>query len=500
MVQDSMLRLALPVSALADFHAHPLMAHAFPLGPPANENLTYYDTPELTLHERGVIVCACQSEFAPLLRVIATFSQPDGQTRSCWETGFTEQPDFSVIDLPQVRHVLDECASRLIPVFTTELERTSRLLVLRRGVQIRVVSDSGRVRSGEREIACGVVDLILEQGEASGLVDAAISLCQSLPLYPVEQDLVTSGYRLYLREAPKPGKAPKSSLIPEFTPQQAFLALAGQAIAGWKANLHGALTSSDPEYIHQLRVTLRRLRMLLRVFKPLLPEGAAAMWTETLGELAGSTGSARDLDVLREGILQPVLDDKDGKALEKLMQRALAACQQARESALSTLAPGEHGRRMLEFGRVLQNFPPPGKPVTLDSFARARLKKALKRVVRRLEDAWLDDKPENLHRLRISLKDLRYCCEFFAPIFDESAMAGFIRNLAALQDDLGFLNDLEVARHRLGEWAQDDRALLKAGERVSKWHAGRAGRIRSTVLDRTRGLLMARPPWQHDLS
>ncbi|MBK8132754.1 MAG: CHAD domain-containing protein [Gammaproteobacteria bacterium] len=94
----------------------------------------------------------------------------------------------------------------------------------------------------------------------------------------------------------------------------AFRELAESCVRQWQANVWGALCDrasdtnpdTDPEYIHQLRVGLRRLRVLLRLFAPVLPETFAAIWRRRLGDNARTLGAARDLDVLCDAVLAPV--------------------------------------------------------------------------------------------------------------------------------------------------------------------------------------------------
>ena len=69
----------------------------------------------------------------------------------------------------------------------------------------------------------------------------------------------------------------------------------------------GALTSQDQEFVHQFRVSLRRLNSLIKVFKPALPRRYQAQWTKRVKELSRITGDVRDLDVMRSGILVPML-------------------------------------------------------------------------------------------------------------------------------------------------------------------------------------------------
>jgi len=68
---------------------------------------------------------------------------------------------------------------------------------------------------------------------------------------------------------------------------------------------------------------------------------------------------------------------------------------------------------------------------------------------------WRDAKSR--HAVRIAVRRVRYACDFFAPCFDESH--AYLQKLEKLQDLLGDLNDIAVAR-RLGG-ARLEQALAK---------------------------------------
>jgi CHAD domain-containing protein len=60
-----------------------------------------------------------------------------------------------------------------------------------------------------------------------------------------------------------------------------------------------------------------------------------------------------------------------------------------------------------------------------------------------------DVTPAELHSLRIAFKELRYTCEFFAPLFG-GGMKEVIRSLVKFQDCLGRHQDARVAAGILG--------------------------------------------------
>ena len=87
--------------------------------------------------------------------------------------------------------------------------------------------------------------------------------------------------------------------------------------------LHGqVLKDDDVEPLHQFRVSLRRLRTALRQFAPALaPPGSVS--ESRIGRVARRTSLTRDLDVLRERLLQqllPVPPEKEQKAFRPALK------------------------------------------------------------------------------------------------------------------------------------------------------------------------------------
>jgi CHAD domain-containing protein len=75
---------------------------------------------------------------------------------------------------------------------------------------------------------------------------------------------------------------------------------------------------------------------------------------------------------------------------------------------------------------------------------------------------WRDE--SRRHEVRIRVKRLRYTGDFFSGSFPHQAMRPFIERLASLQDTLGELNDVAVARRLLTEIASasETAALLRS--------------------------------------
>lgn len=218
----------------------------------------------------------------------------------------------------------------------------------------------------------------------------------------------------------------------------------------------------------------------------------------SFSQLGNVSGPARDLDVLRESILQPLLCSEAESAIEPLMRRSLQDCAQERRTAHAALSALPHGVLLLTFSKELHRLSDSHAHKPLASFARQRLKRLHARAERRLGAVLQNPTPEMVHRLRIAFKNLRYASEYFTPLFEAAAVNRFVKELSELQDELGFLHDLDVGLQRLDAWAKEDPALHEARQHVENWHAERATKALDKISTGARVLLAARPPWQKD--
>ena len=84
-----------------------------------------------------------------------------------------------------------------------------------------------------------------------------------------------------------------------------------------------------------------------------------------------------------------------------------------------------------------------------------------------------------LHELRKDCKRLRYAAEFFAPSFPKGAVKSFTKQLAALQEELGALNDAAVASALMAQLGRAGRGY--AGGIVEGWAGAAAGPARQRI-------------------
>ena len=253
------------------------------------------------------------------------------------------------------------------------------------------------------------------------------------------------GHPNLLPRAPRRWRAPA---LRGATPQAAFHAVALAALAQIEGNARGVLLSDDPEFLHQVRVGMRRLRAALRAFRGILVRKEARRVIRALRKLSPRLGAARDWDVL---VGRLAADRHSPGLLRKAQARRAAARRAARRALVS--------RRFASIGPRVRTLGTTASSATLAQFGAAALTRAHRKLMSEVRGAdWAD--PAARHACRIRVKRLRYSCEFFAPAFPARRVSPYIAELKALQDILGALNDISVGRRLIG-FDADDAALLK---------------------------------------
>ncbi len=500
MAREIELKLNLPKRSVNALRRHPLLVASEQLGRAVTLDNVYHDTPDLALRKAGVAVRIRLAGRRRLQTVKAASASTAGLTsRPEWEQAWNGAFDFSDIDDARIRALLERHAAALVPVFSTRFRRTTYRHAPNPDTEILLMIDSGQITAGQRQEPLCELELELVHGKPIDLVELGARLAEDLPLLPDDRSKAERGYRLHSGKPPRPLRAAASAITPHMDPLQAFSTLAFSCLRQWQANATGALAHEGPEFIHQLRVSQRRLRSLMRVFRAVLPEGFAADWSVRLKNNAERFGEARDLDVLDEELLAPVAtwSATETARLARLRRTIADARIQARTHAEKALDAAEQGRLLLALAEALMRLPGNDliDSVDLRGFAALQLERLRKRV-RRRHRAALDRVPEHMHALRIAFKQLRYAVEFFAPLLPRKAARNYLAALANTQNALGFIHDLDIARERFAALASTDAELDAAAAYVCGWHGPRYAEMTEAVLADSRALLKAdRVPW-----
>ncbi|WP_310755258.1 CHAD domain-containing protein [Candidatus Palauibacter soopunensis] len=469
---------------------------------PAREQLVtvYYDTPEGHLRRRGFALRIRRGRGVRELTLKR--DEGDGLTRGEWTSllppAAPEDATPRLDQLPPeapVGELAIPDADALNPTFLTDIERTKK--EVRTGdALIEASLDMGRISAGEREAAVAELELELLSGPVGDMLAGARALLEKRRLRLGTRSKAASGTDLLLGTSPPAVRATRVKLEPADSIGGALAKVVRAASIHVTGNLAPVLEAGDPEGIHQLRVSLRRLRSALLFLKPDLGSRAAALNREARRALK-RLGPARDFDVFVLETLPPVIE---ANPRVSALLRLREAAEGRREAALASARKLILGRRFNRFVLDLLQVAHGGGLVVEDSDA-SLVDTARDRLVARYRSlmeagSGFDrlTEPER-HRVRIALKKFRYACDYSRALFPGPAVGPYLRRLSALQDDLGRLNDASVARLIARELAAADPSAAEGASRVGDWYDRWAREAEPGLVESWRTFAATEPFW-----
>jgi CHAD domain-containing protein len=324
--------------------------------------------------------------------------------------------------------------------------------------------------------------------------------------------VTTTPYDLALRHAsrsPSNGDSPSAQLRPE-TPAAVAIA---DMLAGFAAviddNVAGTIAAIDIEFLHDLRVAVRRTRSILKLAGDVLPDNLAERFQPEFKWLGDLTTPVRDLDVYLHELdnMAARLASADPQDLDPF--RSFLVRHRAAERR--RLVRGLRSRRFEQLmsdwrGALAQVTVDTVRGPTVATLARQRVERAFRNVVRLGKRLNADSPSEQVHALRKRCKELRYLLEVFRPLCTDAPHRQLLKELKALQDTLGDFQDGEVQREAVREFAaamMEQRAappetVLAMGEMAAQLDAHQlaaraalAGRLQPFLSDENRARVKA---------
>ena len=385
-------------------------------------------------------------------------------------------------------------------VFSTRFRRTALMLALEGNAQAELCADLGWIRAGNaRAPICEVeIELAPGRGGPAALFGFARELLEEVPFRLGAISKAERGYAIGGAEPRRPHKAQHVALDEDMSRTAAFLAIAHSCLAQVHANEEGFLLGKDPEYLHQLRVGLRRLRVALAM--PEDPDWRAARepLREELRWLFSAIGPARDWDVFVTEMLAPLLQQEGGDAgLAAFRACCLRLGRRHHKAAREAVRGARYTALLLAIGELLAGPLPaeaPGQAASARSFARAVIEhrdRALRRRGERLAEALAAER----HRARIAAKKLRYCAEFFAALHPQKRVRRYVDALSELQDVLGAVNDAATCARLIGEAGASGRVDGRTIGQVQGWFASAEARAVERLARAWDGFARRTPFW-----
>ena len=428
---------------------------------------TYFDTPDHKLREAGLSLRIREVEG----RFVQTVKTRNGASlfdRCEWEAAIKDRrpcPD-QMADTPIKAILGEDAVAGLVSLFETRIERT-QLDVTCSGAVIELSLDHGEIVAGERREAVCEVELELKSGAVPALFELAKKLGREAVLRLSFESKSERGYRLAGRDTLTALESERAQITRETSAGDAFRRVVRSCLGQITGNAERLTRVRSPDALHQLRVGLRRLQAAFKVFQSLVRDAQFAALYGEARWLAASLNRARDLDVLLSAISPTNGDNSDDDlSLSALRHRLMQHQAQAYDDALAAISSNRFGQFLLDLAAWTEtgDWTVQGhktavarRSQAVATLAKHRLNHLRKSAIEAGHSfAKLDENAR--HSLRIKVKKLRYAADFFvqavSPAKSQPAMQ-FMERLRKLQDGLGTLNDIAVAR---------DTAMLVVGE------------------------------------
>ena len=433
---------------------------------------TYFDTPDHALRRAGYGLRVRDGE-GGRKQTLKSASAGGVFSRGEWETTIAgPDPDRDALARTPAAAMLD--GETLTPVFTTRVERVVRIVHVGEAV-IEAALDRGELSADGRRAPVCELELELKAGQPRALFDLARQLAKRTPLRLSLISKAERGYGLAAGVDAPPPRRQAATLDPAASVGETLQALGRADLGHLCANLEALRERPEPDSVHQARVATRRLRALLKIFKPLARDGAARRLDDELAWLAGEFDAARDLDVFvgevwtgsAAGAAFAGRDDFErdlgaARANAYLRMEAALESPRARDALLEAAAWLEAGAWTTDpdLAEIRAGPATAYAGEVLDHWRR-QVKKRAKH--------FSDLDAHGRHRLRLKGKTLRYGAEDLAPLFPEhpGRAERFIQASKAVQDILGALNDRSVRRALIETVSHGDPATARDAARVA---------------------------------
>ncbi len=492
------LKLLVDADRLADFNNAPVIkAHARNKGARKHLKSAYYDTPNWTLWHNRLSLRVRQTG-ARFVQTVKTEAGEDPLRRGEWEAAVPSMTPDVALAMPfipdKIRSDLE--TDRLEQVFVTDIRRHQRMVEMPSGT-VEVAFDQGALKAGDRSMPVSEIELELKGGSPSAIYELALRLAEHGPVKPSIRSKSARGFDLAADAPPAARKPRKLNLDPSIPLDDAFATILRACLHHLLESMPAAEDGRDPEGMHQLRVSLRRLRSAFDLMRLAGSLGKLEALRSESSWLARNLSAARDWDIFRKGTLPTIAGgcptiagfDALGEVAE---ERRCSAYQDARVA----LGDRRCARFVIELGGWIEARGWRGDvaPENLGQLAEPAINfagrilserhaKALKRG-RHFKSLSAEDR----HRLRLAIKKLRYAVDFLLPMYGpRKSTRRFFSKLADLQEELGSYNDMATTTSLLAGLNAGASDGGTAAAAIAGWQAhamvGVEGRLRDAWSD-----------------
>ncbi len=232
-----------------------------------------------------------------------------------------------------------------------------------------------------------------------------------------------------------------------------------------KLNKLGTIEGIDTEYLHDLRIAVRKSRSLLTRLKLVFPASRISRYINEFAWLGQATAPVRDLDVylLNFDTYSNSIPEKHRQALQPLHAYLRQQRDIEQKKLVDTLQSKRFNKLITDWRAFLlrpisTTESAPNAHRDILSLADEFIWKLYRKVLKEGKAIKPESPDEDLHELRKTCKKLRYLMAFFKSLYSEREISHAIKILKQFQSLLGDFQDYSVQTLMLEQFLDHMRA------------------------------------------
>jgi CHAD domain-containing protein len=349
------------------------------------------------------------------------------------------------------------------------------------------------------------IELELKRGSTGAIFELAQNLAAHGPVRPSMRSKSARGFDLAFDAPPAVRKPRKLRLDPTIPLDDAFASILRACFRHLLQSLPAAEDGRHPEGIHQLRVSLRRLRSALDLMRGAGPLNGVEALRSEVKWLAQNLSAARDWDIFQTMTLRRVakscrsiagfdiLDEAAEKRRAVAYERVRSMLAERRCAAFVIGLGGWIEARGWRTNVAPESLHQLAEPTI--EFASRTLAVQYAKVLKRGRH-FKSLSAEQRHRLRLAVKKLRYWADFLLPLYGvRKSTKRFSKRLADLQEELGGYNDMVTTATLLAQLGATPPDGLVASAAITGWQAHAMASAEARLRDAWADFGKAKPPW-----
>jgi inorganic triphosphatase YgiF len=325
----------------------------------------------------------------------------------------------------------------------------------RDGSEVEVALDRGEVVAGNKSTPIFELELELKAGQPCALFELAAQIATTIAVLPCTMSKAERGFALAQGTLDMPVRAQPLALTPDLPVYETAQLVLREMFTQFTRNLNALRTVDDPELVHQARVGWRRFKSARRLFRPALAVDLLPS-EEALQPLLTCLGELRDLDVARTETLPTwgeaymAGDERRVQAWQAMTLALTQAADLQRKAVRYALQAPEVGAALLAMTQWLENLTAQRGPDGDESESKESLRHWSRRRILHLHEqlkfaVQKMDKPDQMHRVRILAKRVRYDIEALRPLLPKKRTQVWLNRATRLQSTLGATRDMAQA-------------------------------------------------------